>query len=160
MQICTAHGVLQAAHVKRTGTGQNCKWYCILQIRTAYGVLPLDHAKRTDAVLDSAVAMLESGNSNAMTLLEPMMEQNEQASVVWSSCCRKASKHTDRLRHDLLGVLIGVPLRLLSLNVLLHFCWAVCHSKETPVNDTLCRTATPLLKTWHMAWYALPFRQL
>ena len=100
MQICTAHGVLQAAHAKRRGTGQSCKWYCILQIRTEYGVLPLDHAKRTDAVLDSAVAMLESGNSNAMSLLEPMMEQNEQASAVWSSCCQIASKHIERLRHD------------------------------------------------------------
>lgn len=51
-------------------------------MRTEYGVLPVDHPKRTEAQLDSAVALLEAGNTTicADTLLKPMMEQTEQVS--------------------------------------------------------------------------------
>lgn len=51
-----------------------------LQVRTAYGVLPPDHQQRTEVLLDSGVAMLQAGNASgcANTVLQPMMEQNEQ----------------------------------------------------------------------------------
>ncbi|KAL0026873.1 hypothetical protein WJX77_008203 [Trebouxia sp. C0004] len=52
-----------------------------VQVRTEYGVLPVDHPNRNEALLDSAVAMLEGGNTSscADSVLKPMMEQTEQA---------------------------------------------------------------------------------
>ena len=53
-------------------------------MRTEYGVLPVDHPKRTEAQLDSAVAMLQAGNTStcADSVLKPMMELTEQVSYM------------------------------------------------------------------------------
>lgn len=59
----------------------------VMQVRTEYGVLPTDHPKRTEAQLDSAIAMLETGNLTdcAESVLKPMMEQNDQVESLYSS---------------------------------------------------------------------------
>ena len=53
------------------------------QVRTEYGVLPVDHPKRMEALLDSAVEMLQGGNSAgcADSVLRPTMEQTDQVGL-------------------------------------------------------------------------------
>ena len=50
-------------------------------------MLPADHPKRTDAQLDSAVRMLESGDTTACAerILKPMMEETQKVMLFSSS---------------------------------------------------------------------------